>query len=379
MFYYFVPPDLVDNDLDGIDDREEKRLLDKYAPYFYFSKDGNAEEDYRPTDVLTYIRGARLITGTNEDSDPVEVTNFALAQNPEALLFSIPTSIHPTSSSLITHAKPVPTIFHIDPTDDARKGSSWDECQSKRNVGLYGHVVPYNQSSAQKDVHDLNMPENKTYYKVEYWQFFGYNRATSDPRNADHEGDWTSVQVLYDPNPARGEDTIVTVFHYAHGKEFRFNMSAKTNETISSTIKEITGENAKFNPDVNLPRNLDQAQNNIVRFKQDPQTMQFTHPVVYIEYGAHEFYPTSFWKYSLAPNHDGESVHQYFCSAPPNLGEVEHPLLEYDGATIIMQFNGYWGAFSSSFNEPGLGPSLHKQWTYPASSSIGWPLHDLPY
>jgi hypothetical protein len=390
LFYYFVPPDFVDNDIDNIDDREEKRLLDKYAPYFYFSKkDGGAEEDYRPTDVLNYIRGSRLITGTNEDSDPVEVTNFDMAAHPEALLFSIPTSIHPTSSSLITHAKPVPTTFHIDPTDDVRKGSSWDECKAKRNVGLYGHVVPYNQSSAQKDVHDLFMPPNKTYYKIEYWQFFGYNSANSNPDLADHEGDWTSVQLLYDPHPGVGEDPIVTVFHYAHGYEFRFDMSAKTSETTSGTIKEIKGANARFNPDIDIVKlgpnrnfvksdDFDQTQNNIVRFKQDPETMQFTHPVVYLEYGAHEFYPTQFWKFSQAPNHDGTG-YQYFCAVPPNLGEVEHPLPEYEGAAIIMQFNGFWGAFSSQNNEPGPGPSLHAQWTYPASSSIGWMLHNLPY
>ena len=237
LFYYFVPPDLVDNDLDAIDDREEKRLLDKYTPFFKFSKDGNSQEAYRPTDVLTYIRGSRLITGTDEDDDDVQVNNADLAAVPNKLFFTLHTTIPPVSTNLNSYVEKVPTSYYID-----------------------------------------------------------------------------------------------------------------------------------------------QAQNNIVRFKQDPVTLQFTHPVVYIEYGAHEFYPTEYWKFLLAPNHDGTDIqHSYFCAVPPNLGEVEHPLLEYEGATLIMQFSGYWGAFSSLKNKPGPGPSLHAQWTYPASSSIGWQLHNLPH
>ncbi|MEO6719496.1 MAG: hypothetical protein ABIN67_03980 [Ferruginibacter sp.] len=390
LFYYFVPPDLVDNDLDSIDDREEKRLLDKYSPFYSFSKEGDTEEQYLPTDVLTYIRGSRLIQGTDEDGAPIQLTNFALAQNPHALLFSIPTSAHPTSSSLMTNAKNLPTTYHIDPADQVRKGSSWEECKNQRNIGLYGHVVPYNESSGQKDVHDLFMPNAKTFYKIEYWQFFGYNSANPNPDLADHEGDWTSVQLLYDPHPGNGEDSIVSVFHYVHGLEFRFDMSAKTKDTTAGTIREITGANARFNPDINIIKlgpnknfvksdDFDQTQNNIVRFKQDPATLKYTHPIVYIEYGTHEFYPSEYWKYSQAPNHDGTGTREYFCAVPPNLGEVEHLLPEYEGADIIMHFNGSWGAFSSQNNDPGPGPSLHAQWMYPASTSIGWMLHGLPF
>lgn len=391
LFSYYVPPDVVDNDFDGIDDREEKRLLDKFAPFYSFSKEGATEEEYLPTDVLTYIKGSKLITGTDEDHDPVQVNNSDLSATPNKLFFTLPNTIPPFSTNLNDYVLKVPTIYHIDPTDEVRKGSPWDECRSKRNIGLYGHVVPYNQSSAQKDVHDLNMPQNKTFYKIEYWQFFGYNAANANRHLADHEGDWTSVQLLYDPHPGVGEDTIVTVFHYVHGLEFRFDMSAKVNVKTNGTIRTFTGANAKFNPDINIVKlgpnrnfiksdDFDQTQNNIVYFKQDPNSpTQFTHPIVYIEFGSHEFYPSSFWKYLQARNHDGTGGFQYFCAVPPNLGEVEHPLLEYEGANIVMQFNGFWGAYSSMNNEPGPGPSLHAQWTYPADSKIGWQLHGLPF
>ncbi|MEI9809615.1 MAG: hypothetical protein WDO16_18115 [Bacteroidota bacterium] len=58
-----------------------------------------------------------------------------------------------------------------------------------------------------------------------------------------------------------------------------------------------------------------------------------------------------------------------------NLGEVEYPgtLPGNRGieAMIITRFNGYWG----SYGGPPTGPSMHYQWTWPASSSIRWQMN----
>lgn len=43
------------DDLDGIEDKEEHELLQRFSPYFLFSND-NGDEDLRPTDVVDYIR-----------------------------------------------------------------------------------------------------------------------------------------------------------------------------------------------------------------------------------------------------------------------------------------------------------------------------------
>jgi hypothetical protein len=62
---------------------------------------------------------------------------------------------------------------------------------------------------------------------------------------------------------------------------------------------------------------------------------------------------------------------------------VEHPLNEEPLAAVIMQFNGYWGTYSRTVpghsNNPPPGPTLHYEWTWPASSSIRWQLQGLEY
>jgi hypothetical protein len=98
----------------------------------------------------------------------------------------------------------------------------------------------------------------------------------------------------------------------------------------------------------------------------------FSHPVVYIEYATHEFWPTSEGFVAATPNHDGDGA-SFLTSTPPNLGEVESPLTEYPQAKVVMRFNGYWGA-CCIVNKPPPGPALHGEWTWPASSSIGWNL-----
>jgi hypothetical protein len=103
------------------------------------------------------------------------------------------------------------------------------------------------------------------------------------------------------------------------------------------------------------------AQNNLVRFFKDPQTREFSHPVVYIENGSHEFYPSENWTYYGSPNHNGKSYH-YLTSTPPNLGEIDYPLHETDEADVVLWFNGYWGAYGN-YNDPPPGPVLHKNWT----------------
>ena len=104
---------------------------------------------------------------------------------------------------------------------------------------------------------------------------------------------------------------------------------------------------------------------------------EFSHPVVYIENGGHEFYPTEDWNFYLAPSHNGKS-HNFLTNTPPNLGEVEATLEETAAAGIILKFNGYWGTWSRK-NSPPPGPALHKNWTWPESSKIRWELKNLGF
>jgi hypothetical protein len=120
---------------------------------------------------------------------------------------------------------------------------------------------------------------------------------------------------------------------------------------------------------------LAHAQNNLVRLFKDATTGRYEHPVVYIENGAHEFYPSAAWTFYGAPKHTGDGFH-YLSEAPPNLGEIDNPLVETPSAQIILQYNGYWGAFSR-FNDPPPGPPLHRNWTAVANSASEAALRQL--
>jgi hypothetical protein len=62
-----VAPDVVDKDFDGIDAGSEKDSgLNMH--HFTIFQEGSAEEQYLPTDVLTYIKGSSFINRNSEES-----------------------------------------------------------------------------------------------------------------------------------------------------------------------------------------------------------------------------------------------------------------------------------------------------------------------
>jgi hypothetical protein len=150
---------------------------------------------------------------------------------------------------------------------------------------------------------------------------------------------------------------IASVFHYHHGDESRFDFS-------QCTFAGRTQESDGFQFLVAA------GGQNLQMFREAGG--DFSHPVTYIEYATHEFWPTSEGSAAATPNHNGDGA-SFLTSTPPNLGEVEAPLNEYPQAKIVMRFNGYWGACCVA-NKPPPGPALHSEWTWPASSSVGWTL-----
>jgi len=374
---------IKDDDGDGLDDNYEDSLLYKFRPYFLFSKDlvegRSTEEHYNPTDVLWYLQHSELLAGGTEDS-PIILNNDILNKDPMRLIQVYKNdSAYGWSDITKTYKK---TYYHINPLaeahgvghDPGRHGQPWGEILLRKNLGLYGHVVRANRNYNRGEI----QREDGTYdyIKIEYWQFFGYNNANAVQDAGDHEGDWATIQLLYDP----AQDKIVKVFHYAHGDEIQFDM---TISGIGSTIvnKEWGRYKEFWGPNHN--KSFDQAgataQNNTVRFYLDPQTNEYTHPVVYIEYGTHEFWPTehgayrAYWQgieIGQAPPHKGDDVnHRYLTEAPLNLGEVEGIRFPNIAAEIILKFNGFWGTYNHK-NTPPHGPPLHTEWTWPAKSKI---------
>lgn len=387
-----------DTDLDGISDAEEHELLERYRPFFLFA----GGENFRPADVKFYLDNSDLLKAGDESLSPLidnaqlrNSPNLVLTANLEGKQFCSETgpgagAVHTCVSNLFLNRRQ--TDYRINPlehpagatvSNPGRHGQDWPTVERLGNVGLYGHVVPILLATPTWgcDVRwnfVLRPAKGTLFYKVEYWQFFGYNSADKPFDEGDHEGDWENVALLIRPG-VRGSvsEKIVSVMMYAHGREFRFDLDGATLApiVIGSSMSEFRGSN--YGKTVDIGWNDQQcsgpvsnAQNNTLRLRTDPVTGFATHPMVYLERGGHEFWPTEKGSYYAAPKHDGLGL-QILTSTPPNLGEVENPMTEYQTALPILRFNGLWGAYSRS-NTPPPGPPLHAQWTWPAGSSIGW-------
>lgn len=376
----------IDTDLDGIDDNVENQLLARFSPYYKFSYSRGSQDLYRPTDIMYYLRCSELNTSGEESGDNTFLQNRQLAASPEEIFLGSFRN-KPFGSPMITQ-QPHKTSYHLNPLErvdgiaesqPGRHGNSWAEVLSLKNIGLYGHVVPI-KLAAPRDYDRKRVltgnDEGTTYYKIEYWQFFGFNE-TGAGGIENHEGDWTTVQLLYNPATDKPE----AVFHYAHGKiEFRFFLdeTAAATELVTPPqkqpaewYKEYRGANyGKYGDIVTLKDNFSY---NTLRMLRDPVTREFSHPFVYIEWGAHEFWPTESGFFPFVPTHNGDG-YSLLTNAPLNVGEVEYPgtLPGNRGieAMIVTRYNGYWG----SLGGPPPGPSRHYQWTWPASSSIRWQL-----
>ena len=97
------------------------------------------------------------------------------------------------SSDLLVH--PAQSGYLINPLEKlgwmvgenlGRHGTDWPIVEASKNVGLYGHVVPIHMASAtwsscRTRWNLVSNPGNPAfgaplYYKVEYWQFFRFQR-----------------------------------------------------------------------------------------------------------------------------------------------------------------------------------------------------------
>ena len=391
----------ADKDCDGIKDSTETSLLARFTPYVRFSNDRGVEQ-YRPMDAWNYVRWSELQTDGDEGKGVI-VVNSILLNNPAAVLGK--------GTDLMTDKRFREDRF-LNPLKDvprkggnwARYGYEWRDVLAKRNVGFYGHVVRFDVRQPQTDFLqctrsktpsntnrdfvlcdlDVDQKKPKSYYKIEYWQFFGYNGVGKPFDFGDHEGDWTTVQVIVDVTTLEP----VQVHHFAHGYRFGFDMQAgrlrSTVDLNGGLVREYRGMYWSLPVEfwwhdtsqarANNVRSALSSQNNVLRMRRDATTGKYDHPVVYVEHGGHEFWPTEAWGFQDSPNHNGDDVeHSYLAAAPPNLGEVEYPLAEVPEATIVLRFNGRWGAYSRRNASP-QGPALHNGWTWPSSSSIRWQL-----
>ena len=365
----------ADVDQDGLSDVVEQLLLARFTPYFRFSIDGGSE-DYRPAKVTDYVRLSEL-QNDGDEGKCVIVANKDLFLHPELLL---------SAGTDVTIDRLFRKDRFLNPIGDTpRHGASWGDVLAAHNVGLYGHVVPFRNATPQlgpancvptangQEKPGCHLDAARDYYKVEYWQFFGYN--DTGQQFGDHESDWCTVQLFID----RKDGHIAEVDMFAHGIKFGYtwgDYSEQTTDLENGQIRQwwrggigdlsFTWNKGPVADTENKTSGV-LAQNRVIRLFREAGSTEYLHPVVYIEHGAHEFWPTEKWSMAQAPNHNGDDLaHNYLTAAPPNLGEVEHPLAETPEALLILRYNGHWGAFNH-LNEPPQGPPLHRQWQLPVS------------
>ena len=391
-----------DRDGDGIPDAVETKLIERFSPLLRFTvQKDNGSEKYRPMDMIDYIRNSDLVAHKNPKQ--LVISNAQLLVTPSLVLggvVSLLATYNQENCAPGMNLRQEAALQglldkHSDNNPDTGaydQGTDWSVLKARGSVGMYAHVSPFTPRSLsdlafgnqrKRDDGSPVIPESgyetlcleDTCYKIEYYQFFGFNQAWADLGYGNHQADLAVLTEVYD----KSKDKLLAVSHWAHGYEMRYDLLSLKSvchppdfDKIIGEEQTCTGENVKHTDFNILYINLLtgeshqsepwKAQNNQVSFSQDPLTGKYEHPVVFVESGAHEFWPTAKWGAQYAPSHAGnDPYNHYLMHNIPNLGEIEHPLS--NDATIIVEYNGYWGNWNKS-NDVSPGPVLHSSWNW---------------
>jgi hypothetical protein len=335
-------PAPTDSDGDGISDALESLLLARFRPFYRFSRDGG-EEEYRPADAEWYIRHSELHDHQSE-TDPPKVKKEELSNNPALIL----------SGSQAGHYLNIDNAFRAGDGD-------WNRIAAEA-TGLYGRVSPLNLNSPKP--HEVADPAQINAYKIEYWQFFAFDQVPGQSCTAGvgdtHEGDWEGIQLVI----AAGADLkILRVRHNVHSTDVVFDLANASGPSISlgGGFVEYRGPGVG-DPSFDLWLNKSSDTRNSSRVRFFCNEDGCTHPVAYIEYGGHAFWPTEFWTWPVMPKHGGDSSHAYLVTPPTNLGEFGRPNPQCSACALVLGFEGHWGACG---NDPPRGPRHQGSWSVP--------------
>jgi hypothetical protein len=142
---FILSPTAVDKDGDGIPDAEEEGLLARFRPYYRFSRDHGTDELYAPVDP--HIKHSELVAPRNATIVPMECAGTSqeyLSRSPASIIGKRCPAPFGLGSIGWTDILATPgrsdCKLHI--SESFRSGAPWKEVIAKRNVGLFGHVVP---------------------------------------------------------------------------------------------------------------------------------------------------------------------------------------------------------------------------------------------
>jgi hypothetical protein len=322
----------ADTDCDGVPNVSEKQMLSRFRPFYRFSLDDGPDK-YHPMDALSFVRNSTLLDSQSQGSN-VLVTRGTLASDPLKLL-GVHTSVWGATDRRI--GPDAVTPYQLQIALNRRTGEPSLARVRNAAVGLYGHVAPLSDMTAG----------TITGYKIEYWQFYGYNDAPVSGFR--HEGDWESIQLVV----AVDQVQIVEVVHEIHGSRAIFTMRNAQRVDLGGGFIELRGLN--YGTLFWGPAEDQRARDNVLRLFCEQGSC--THPVSYIEHSGHANWPTGGWGWVGARKHNGDAE-AYLVATPCNLGEKDAPDPECRGAEIIMNYNGHWGAGGDSPE----GPAMKQSW-----------------
>jgi hypothetical protein len=322
-----------DMDEDSIEDALEDQLLEIYAPDLKF----DANERYRPSDALWHLRNSSLLADGDEHSEAIIASN----QVPYYTEWFICQNKNNVKTNYMDTPEFVERYANI--RNSHRHGLSWERILAARNIGVYGHVVPYP---------DLNG------IKIEYWLFYGMNDTPPIGTDSigEHEGDWELFEVVADATDPTNVDKMIQATWHGHGADYlaRWN---KDSEWRFCATDSTNWANCHVKEGLPL-------------WKARPKEKPPQHAPVYVEANTHGSWPmpceTVGWSGTgLARGNDGD--HSYVVENVPNLGELMRPRL---GLEVILHYNGRWGAWGVSSGKPS-GPVLHRQqWAEPPGTRL---------
>jgi len=330
------------NDKDEVNDSFEIELLKRFRPYFKFSK----EEQYLPSDALYQLQHATRRKGKVAESTPSFLHPEAISgcENPAELL-----TCNAQAMDLLHTLHTSPSALDLNNSlyrdTGSGKPNDWDNVISV-SPGLYGHVV-----------------EDQTLFKIEYWQFFPYSESNSS--GSAHEGDWETIQLWYYDIT----DKIVGVCHWAHGTGICFDMNKGKKVDTENGFSYYQGVDTNHTLETLTSKDLESTrypasyQNQAITFYTKNGGM---HPVVYIEKGNHAFWPTAKGAFEGGDSHNGKG-HSYLTTfeEEQNLGELSATLPNPTHSnSLILRYNGYWGAEHQNLAQPPHGPTQRCQWNY---------------
>jgi len=345
---------------------EQQALAQRFRPYFKTSLEDGQAEPVRPCNWQWFVSRCHL-----KKDDEIVLTDQQLAANPKRL-------IEPSDADIRKSPLTSPGYILELSNFAYSSGEPWDRVIHEGH-GIYAHVEEIDQNLVN----------------IEYSVLWPYNQTTTI-LGGDHYGDLTTMTVIYD----RGCDMLVRVSYVTHGaviQTFRITHPSRI-QFVALKGLDVNGNQTTVEAAQLGISDADQRQEGpfwhspcdlpTVYLAKDPVSSRYEHPVVYVEWGAHEFWPAPCGSATTAPKHDGDGL-SFLPDVVQVLGtldapEPDHlPFIYYNGKlgddpqALLLHRTLYWPE-GRDLNRYGIPEDRFSDRSpYEPHDQVAWPpTHD---